>query len=412
MFCFLTALPSSAVADVVLPRDAEIDSHVCCSYWKYWDANPGVLPFLLLLLETFQWVVVEDGCRRAAAEELSRPPGGDLQGDHPAIGCADQRHRPEAELASKFQDILGIVMRSPRHWRLAVAAEIAAHHAGTRHPPGPATADPTSGGHRPWNATASAPGLRPPHHKKSSSATIGRIPGTAHLVIAAAAAARTAICSRPAGTGTRASCRGRPAGGRADAAPPLTPSRARSREPHQLTVRALCRGARVPALPVLGTLNAWRVPGCRIPARVPIGLKVSEADAARIDEVLARPEFAGWTRPEWCREIIRSALRYYVGDDPAPDPGRAAPPCPLPPSPRPPPSPSTRALRGRVPGPGCGRVQPACPARRQRACTCSAQAIGSASARTHPTPGITRRAPAPPAGPVSGTELRHGIRRV
>jgi hypothetical protein len=45
-------------------------------------------------------------------------------------------------------------------------------------------------------------------------------------------------------------------------------------------------------------------------ARVPIGLKVSEADAARIDEVLTRPEFAGWTRAEWCREIIRSALRY------------------------------------------------------------------------------------------------------
>src|SRR5271157_6224762 len=53
---------------------------------------------------------------------------------------------------------------------------------------------------------------------------------------------------------------------------------------------------------------------------VPIGLEVSEADAARIDQVLARPEFAGWTRAEWCREIVRSALRYYVGDDPAPEP--------------------------------------------------------------------------------------------
>ncbi len=53
-------------------------------------------------------------------------------------------------------------------------------------------------------------------------------------------------------------------------------------------------------------------------ARVPIGLKVSEADAARIDEVLKRPEFAGWTRPKWRREIIRSALWYYVGDDSAP----------------------------------------------------------------------------------------------
>ena len=57
--------------------------------------------------------------------------------------------------------------------------------------------------------------------------------------------------------------------------------------------------------------------------RVPVGLKVSEADAARIDQVLARPEYAGWTRAEWCREIVRSALRYYVGDGPAGDPGQA-----------------------------------------------------------------------------------------
>src|SRR5215469_6652305 len=58
-------------------------------------------------------------------------------------------------------------------------------------------------------------------------------------------------------------------------------------------------------------------------ARVPIGLNVSEAEAGEIDEVLARPEFAGWTRAEWCREIIRSALRYYVGKAPAPDLGQA-----------------------------------------------------------------------------------------
>jgi len=58
-------------------------------------------------------------------------------------------------------------------------------------------------------------------------------------------------------------------------------------------------------------------------ARVSIALKVSQVDAARIDEVLTRPEFAGWTRAEWCREIIRTALRYYVGDAPAPDPGQA-----------------------------------------------------------------------------------------
>jgi hypothetical protein len=76
-------------------------------------------------------------------------------------------------------------------------------------------------------------------------------------------------------------------------------------------------------------------------ARVPIGLKVSEADATQIDQVLTRPEFAGWTRAEWCREIIRTALRYYATDPPPPDPGRARAPArpaapPVPPSPPPP----------------------------------------------------------------------------
>jgi hypothetical protein len=77
--------------------------------------------------------------------------------------------------------------------------------------------------------------------------------------------------------------------------------------------------------------------------RVPVGLEVSEADAARIDEVLTRPEFAGWTRSEWCREIIRSALRYYVGDDSAPDPGQgrtSVPAAPRPASPAQPPAPA------------------------------------------------------------------------
>jgi hypothetical protein len=53
---------------------------------------------------------------------------------------------------------------------------------------------------------------------------------------------------------------------------------------------------------------------------IPIGLTVSETDAAQIDEVLTRPEFAGWSRSEWCREIVRTALRYYVGGPPAPPP--------------------------------------------------------------------------------------------
>jgi hypothetical protein len=38
--------------------------------------------------------------------------------------------------------------------------------------------------------------------------------------------------------------------------------------------------------------------------------------------VVTRPEFAGWTRGEWCVEIIRTALRYYVGDAPAGDGGQ------------------------------------------------------------------------------------------
>ena len=88
-------------------------------------------------------------------------------------------------------------------------------------------------------------------------------------------------------------------------------------------------------------------------ARVPIGLKVSEADAARIDEVLARPEFAGWTRVEWCREIIRTALRYYVGDGAAAGPpgqspaspaaGSAAPAAPAAPAPASEPEPAAPA---------------------------------------------------------------------
>ena len=88
--------------------------------------------------------------------------------------------------------------------------------------------------------------------------------------------------------------------------------------------------AEEPPLPALalqptrsGYLECMARPRLPDSARVPIGLKVSEADAAGIDEVLARPEFAGWTRSEWCREIIRTALRYYVGDAPVPDPRQA-----------------------------------------------------------------------------------------
>ncbi len=60
-------------------------------------------------------------------------------------------------------------------------------------------------------------------------------------------------------------------------------------------------------------------------ASVPIVLRISisEDDVARIDQVLARPEFAEWSRSEWCREIIRTALRYYVREAGAAEAGSA-----------------------------------------------------------------------------------------
>jgi hypothetical protein len=63
-------------------------------------------------------------------------------------------------------------------------------------------------------------------------------------------------------------------------------------------------------------------PGRTESASLPIWLKLSEADAAQLEHVLARPEFAGWTRAEWCLEIIQTALRYYARRDAADEPGR------------------------------------------------------------------------------------------
>jgi hypothetical protein len=89
-------------------------------------------------------------------------------------------------------------------------------------------------------------------------------------------------------------------------------------------------------------------------ARVPIGLKVSEADAMQIDQVLTRPEFAGWTRAEWCREIIRTALRYYAADPPPPDPGRARAPAQPAAPPAPPPVPASPPVPATPPPPAPG----------------------------------------------------------
>ena len=59
------------------------------------------------------------------------------------------------------------------------------------------------------------------------------------------------------------------------------------------------------------------------PDSVSIWLKLSGEDAARMTQVLARPEFAGWTRAEWCLEMIQTALGYYTRPRPTAGPGRA-----------------------------------------------------------------------------------------
>jgi hypothetical protein len=59
------------------------------------------------------------------------------------------------------------------------------------------------------------------------------------------------------------------------------------------------------------------------PDSVSIWLKLSGEDAARMTQVLARPEFAGWTRAEWCLEMIQTALGYYTRPRPAAEPEAA-----------------------------------------------------------------------------------------
>jgi hypothetical protein len=119
-------------------------------------------------------------------------------------------------------------------------------------------------------------------------------------------------------------------------------------------------------------------------ARVPLGLTVSEADAARIEQVLARPEFAGVTRSEWCRQIIRSALRYYLGDDPAPDPAAV-------------PSPATARASARS-----VVAEPAPPSQPPVPATASAPMPAAATSSPVDSPGASDpvlAAPAPPAQP-------------
>ena len=74
------------------------------------------------------------------------------------------------------------------------------------------------------------------------------------------------------------------------------------------------------------------------PDSVSIWLKLSGEDAARMTQVLARPEFAGWTRAEWCLEMIQTALGYYTRPRQAAGPGRAHAAEPEPPAAEPEPA--------------------------------------------------------------------------
>jgi hypothetical protein len=71
-----------------------------------------------------------------------------------------------------------------------------------------------------------------------------------------------------------------------------------------------------------GYFETMARPGRTEPDSVSIWLKLSEEDAARMTQVLARPEFAGWTRAEWCLEMIQTALGYYTRARPAAEPDR------------------------------------------------------------------------------------------
>jgi hypothetical protein len=71
-----------------------------------------------------------------------------------------------------------------------------------------------------------------------------------------------------------------------------------------------------------GYFETMARPGRTEPDSVSIWLKLSEEDAARMTQVLARPEFAGWTRAEWCLEMIQTALGYYTRPRPAAKPDR------------------------------------------------------------------------------------------
>jgi hypothetical protein len=92
-------------------------------------------------------------------------------------------------------------------------------------------------------------------------------------------------------------------------------------------------------------------PGRSEDTSVPIWLKLSAVDSAKMDQVLARPEFEGWTKGEWCLEIIQTALRYYTRPRPAGEPGRRRAPARPATAPVPPPAEAVPPPAEAVPSP-------------------------------------------------------------
>ena len=111
------------------------------------------------------------------------------------------------------------------------------------------------------------------------------------------------------------------------------------------------------------------------PDSVSIWLKLSAEDAARMTQVLTRPEFAGWTRAEWCLEMIQTALGYYTRPRPSAGADRERAPAAEP-------APAERAPAEEAP------VEPAPvePAPVEGAATATTEAAEAAEAAEEPEP--------------------------
>lgn len=95
------------------------------------------------------------------------------------------------------------------------------------------------------------------------------------------------------------------------------------------------------------------------PDSVSIWLKLSAEDAARMTQVLTRPEFAGWTRAEWCLEMIQTALGYYTRPRPSAGADGERAPAAEPAPAEPAPAESAPAEDADEPEPAAGKPEPA-----------------------------------------------------